>query len=758
MSSSSGSSNASSTATTTAEQNATYLCSSELPSSFDPYQCATNCVGLEACTACNCVIQPALGDDGEGHAGGAWGPVMDVILCLLPIIFLVTVTLLPKPLKTTVSLPSAAAIMWAVRLMYLNSDVVLTFGCVVAGLHEALTPLSIVAGAIFLFETMEATMCLPYMMREMKHLTGGHPVAEVMLIFPFVYMLERAAGFGTPAALAAPMLISLGHKDLETVVTLLVLNTLPAVWGACGTPLWFGFGNLNLPRNDLLLISQKGAVALAFGAVIVGPWALTVLLPRRMVKSNLLFVLSSLLVTVGPSVGIAMVSYEFPALLGGIIGMGLTATLIKWNVGLKQLGDNDEQELGRSVKDISTVSTTSGIVVTYRESIRRSAVRPLEESNGEEQPPAEVSETFKPSVTGDMTATEHDVEASASSVPDKFGNRIVSLLKGDMSNDEGEIHTVDESTAEPSPLLAAAAANEDGDNTSQLRKNSTSITAHGKSLQEVVDHELGDRKTWSEGYLKESLMRTFPIWGVVLLLILTRVSQIGLKPLLLKQEPYFEIDLGSYGLFRLSVSVVFMLKNILTYPGLNWDYPLFYTPFILPFIVVSLITFVIFRKGCNSTPLDVSRVVLRRLASPAIALAGALVLVQLTIQGGNGSPAYLIGSNFADWFQQGFVVISPLLGALGSFFAGSTTISNLTFGGVQEVAAERVGTSVTAMLALQAVGGAAGNGVALNNIIAVCAVVGLNVGEGRIVGITYKYVFSLTTIATVVMLAFFIRF
>jgi L-lactate permease len=754
MNSSSGGNN-SSMAT---EKNATYLCSAEQPSSFDPYQCATDCVGLEACTACNCVIQPALGDDEEGHAGGAWGPVMDVLLCLLPIIFLVVVTLLPKPLKTTVSLPSAAAIMWAVRLMYLDSDVVLTFGCIVAGIHEALTPLSIVAGAIFLFETMEATMCLPYMMREMKHLTGGHPVAEAMLIFPFVYMLEGAAGFGAPAALAAPMLISLGHRELETVVTLLVLNTLPAVWGACGTPLWFGFGNLNLTEGELLLISQKGAVALAFGSFIVGPWVLTVLLPRTMVKSNLLFVMSSFLVTVGPSVGIAAVNYDFPALLGGIIGMGLTATLIKWKVGLKPIVDEDEQALGRSVKDISTVSTTSGIVASYRESIRRSSVRPVEESNGEEHQPAEASETFKPSVTaGDMTATEHDVEASASIIDAGGGSRVVSLFKGDISN-EGELHTT--GCTEESPLTVAAADEQYGDaNCDSQRISTTSISAaHGKSLQEVVDHELGERKAWSEGYLKESLLRTFPIWGVVLLLILTRVSQIGLKPLLLKQEPYFEIDLGSYGLFRLSVSVVFMLKNILTYPGLNWDYPLFYTPFILPFIVVSLITFVILRKGCKATPLDVTRVVRRRLVSPAIALAGALVLVQLTIQGGNGSPAYLIGSNFADWFQQGFVVISPLLGALGSFFAGSTTISNLTFGGVQEVAAERVGTSVTAMLALQAVGGAAGNGVALNNIIAVCAVVGLTVGEGKIVGITYKYVFSLTTIATVVMLAFFIRF
>lgn len=71
--------------------------------------------------------------------------------------------------------------MWLVRLMYLGSDPLLTCAAVVLGLHEALTPLGIMAGAITLFETMEATYCMPYMMREMKALTVGHPVAELML-------------------------------------------------------------------------------------------------------------------------------------------------------------------------------------------------------------------------------------------------------------------------------------------------------------------------------------------------------------------------------------------------------------------------------------------------------------------------------------------------------------------------------------------------------------------------------------------------
>lgn len=94
----------------------------------------------------------------------------------------------------------------------------------------------------------------------------------------------------------------------------------------------------------------------------------------------------------------------------------------------------------------------------------------------------------------------------------------------------------------------------------------------------------------------------------------------------------------------------------------------------------------------------------------------------------------------------------------GSFFSGSTTISNLTFGGIQKIAAETIGTSYTSMLALQAVGASAGNGVCLNNIIAACTVVGLNISEGKIIAQTFKPVLAIALVSTIVMLAFFFRF
>ena len=92
----------------------------------------------------------------------------------------------------------AAALLALIRLAYFGSDPLLVASAIVRGWHEACTPLSIMAGAIGLFETMEATNCLPYMMREIKALTDGNAVAEAMLLFAFAYTVEGASGSAPP--------------------------------------------------------------------------------------------------------------------------------------------------------------------------------------------------------------------------------------------------------------------------------------------------------------------------------------------------------------------------------------------------------------------------------------------------------------------------------------------------------------------------------------------------------------------------------
>ena len=77
-------------------------------------------------------------------------------------------------------------------------------------------------------------------------------------------------------------------------------------------------------------------------------------------------------------------------------------------------------------------------------------------------------------------------------------------------------------------------------------------------------------------------------------------------------------------------------------------------------------------------------------------------------------------------------MIAPI-GAMGSFFSGSATVSNLTFGAIQEKVAEDMGCSIAAVLGLQNAAGASGNMICLGNIIAAKSVCGCAIPEGTFI-------------------------
>jgi len=76
------------------------------------------------------------------------------------------------------------------------------------------------------------------------------------------------------------------------------------------------------------------------------------------------------------------------------------------------------------------------------------------------------------------------------------------------------------------------------------------------------------------------------------------------------------------------------------------------------------------------------------------------------------------------------------VGGLGASIAGSNTISNMTFSGFQYETALAIGVAPTWMVALQAVGGAAGNMICIHNIVSASAVIGWVGREGQVIRFT----------------------
>jgi len=77
-----------------------------------------------------------------------------------------------------------------------------------------------------------------------------------------------------------------------------------------------------------------------------------------------------------------------------------------------------------------------------------------------------------------------------------------------------------------------------------------------------------------------------------------------------------------------------------------------------------------------------------------------------------------------------YPLVAPSVGALGAFIAGSNTVSNLMFSLFQYGVAEHLYMLTTIMISLQAVGAAAGNMIAIHNIVAASATFGLMGREG----------------------------
>ncbi|NOZ61912.1 MAG: L-lactate permease [Calditrichaeota bacterium] len=100
----------------------------------------------------------------------------------------------------------------------------------------------------------------------------------------------------------------------------------------------------------------------------------------------------------------------------------------------------------------------------------------------------------------------------------------------------------------------------------------------------------------------------------------------------------------------------------------------------------------------------------------------------------------------ADTVGKIWPLFAPWIGALGAFIAGSNTVSNLMFSLFQHSVAEKLAISPDFTVALQAVGAAAGNMIAIHNVVAASATVGLLGREGVTLRKTFIPTFYYVTV------------
>ncbi|MBS7539363.1 L-lactate permease [Ancylobacter lacus] len=141
-----------------------------------------------------------------------------------------------------------------------------------AGLGAAygLMPIGwIVLNIIFLHQLTEANGSFQVLQRSIAGITSDRRLQLLLIAFSFGAFFEGAAGFGTPVAVTAALLIGLGFSPLAASGLSLIANTAPVAYGALGTPV---IALSAVTGLDLLDLSAMIGRQLPFFSLIVPFW------------------------------------------------------------------------------------------------------------------------------------------------------------------------------------------------------------------------------------------------------------------------------------------------------------------------------------------------------------------------------------------------------------------------------------------------------------------------------------------------------
>ncbi|MBB1242256.1 L-lactate permease [Streptomyces durbertensis] len=265
------------------------------------------------------------------------------LLALAPII-VVGILLVGLRWPAKYAMPVGYVLVVAIALVAWEVGVTDVLASSVQGLIIALTLLYIVFGALLLLATLNASGALRSIRSAFTQISPDRRVQAIIVGWLFGTFIEGASGFGTPAAVAAPLLLALGFPAMAAVMVGLVIQSTPVSFGAVGTPILVGVNNglAGAPGVEAHLrqegISQAQfvsgiAVEVALLHAIIGtllPLLMVCMLTRffggnRSFGEGLAvapFALFAAVAMTVPYVGVAVLfGPEFPSLLGGLIGL-----------------------------------------------------------------------------------------------------------------------------------------------------------------------------------------------------------------------------------------------------------------------------------------------------------------------------------------------------------------------------------------------------------------------------------------------------
>lgn len=265
------------------------------------------------------------------------------LIALTPIaIVMLFLVVLRWPAKK--AMPLAYVVTIVIAIVFWNTPVAQIAAASIHGLVTAINLLFIVFGAILLLNTLKACGDIHAIRQGFVDISPDRRVQAVIIAWLFGSFIEGAAGFGAPAAIAAPLLVAIGFPAMTAVVVALIIQSTPVSFGAVGTPILVGVNTgLSNQPEVLALVELMGisydsylrmiGVAVATFHGIAGsfvPLVMVALMTKyfgknRSFREGLAIwkyaLFAGLAFTIPSNILVRLLGPEFPSLLGALIGL-----------------------------------------------------------------------------------------------------------------------------------------------------------------------------------------------------------------------------------------------------------------------------------------------------------------------------------------------------------------------------------------------------------------------------------------------------
>ena len=220
----------------------------------------------------------------------------------------------------------------------------------VNGLLVAGTLIFIIFGAILLLNTLRESGAINTIRQGFSDISPDRRIQVIIIAWLFGSFIEGSAGFGTPAAVAVPLMVGLGFPAMAAVVAGMIIQSTPVSFGAMGTPILVGV-NTGLSADPTMIayaaergfaewdaflsfIATKVALIHALGGTFI-PLMVTAVMTRFFGKNRsfadgfkvwkfALFAAFSM--TIPYYLVASFLGPEFPSMLGGMIGLAIVVT------------------------------------------------------------------------------------------------------------------------------------------------------------------------------------------------------------------------------------------------------------------------------------------------------------------------------------------------------------------------------------------------------------------------------------------------